>query len=415
MGFIGMGTQGRGLLGGFLGDNTAQVVAVCDVDRHRREGAQQRVEAFYGKDRPEGWKGCASYNEYEALLARPDIDAVCIATPDHWHALITVAALRAGKDVYCEKPLTHNISEALAVMDAVKANGRVLQTGSMQRSMGEFRVACELALNGVLGKISRVDAGFGGPARPRDLPEEAAEPDLDWDRWLGPAPVAPYHSALSPRGVHGHFPAWREYAEYGGGGVCDFGAHQLDIAQWGLGMDGNGPVAIQPPPGVAEAFAAKKNAALRGCELTYANGVVVRQAEKNGVTFYGSDGHVWVDRGGFELVLGGKGFAKKTGSEDRVSVESQYGKAERELLGDAKIRLPKSGSHLANFLDAIRSRQQPVAHEIAGGSTAIGCHLIAIAYRSNAAFQWDPLRHELVGKGIDPEQLTRVYRAPYTF
>ena len=414
MGFIGMGTQGRGLLGGFLGQPGVQVVAVCDVDTTRREAARQTVEGTYAQEKPDGWKGCRAYTAHEDLLAHPDLDAVCIATPDHWHALITVAALKAGKDVYCEKPLTHNIQEALAVMEAVKDGQRVLQTGSMQRSMAEFRVACELVLNGVIGKVSRVDVSFSGPGRPNDLPEEAPEPGLDWDRWLGPAPLAPYHSALSPRGVHGHFPAWREYEEYGGGGVTDFGAHHLDIAHWGLGMDGSGPISIQPPPGAREAFAAKKTSDLRGCELTYANGAVVKQVQGYGVEFFGSDGVVRVDRGRFELTLGNKVVAKKSGDEDRVSVESQYLKAEKEFLTDAKIRLQRSNNHLADFLDSVRSRQKPVASEIAGGSTVIGCLLIGIAGRTATPFQWDPAKNQLVGTTIDPRQLTRAYRGQYT-
>ena len=413
MGFIGMGTQGRGLLGGFLGQPGVQVVAVCDVDTNRREAARQTVEGAYAQEKPAGWKGCEAYNAHEELLARTDIDAVCIATPDHWHAIITVAALKAGKDVYCEKPLTHNIEESIAVMKAVDAHQRVLQTGSMQRSMAEFRVASELVLNGVLGKISHVHVSFSGPGRPNDLPAEAAEPGLDWDRWLGPAPLAPYNSALSPRGVHGHYPAWREYAEYGGGGVVDFGAHHLDIAQWGMGMDGNGPVAIQPPPGAREAFAAKKTNDLRGCELTYASGITVKQVNGYGVEFFGSDGVVRVDRGRFELTLNKKVIAQKSSEADRVSVESQYLKAEKELLGDAKIRLHRSNNHLADFLDSVRSRQKPVASEIAGGSTAIACHLIGIAGRTATAFQWDPLQHRITGGAVDPKELTREYRGDY--
>ena len=410
MGFIGMGIQGRGLLGGFLGDPGVTVVAVCDVDTTRRKAAQAQVEQVYGQNRPEGWRGCEAYTGFAEMLERKDIDAVCIATPDHWHAIITVAALKAGKDVYCEKPLTHNIHEAVVVMETAKATGRVVQTGSMQRSMGEFRVASELALNGVLGKISRVDVNFAGPAKPNDLAEEAMEPGLDWDRWLGPAPVAKYSSVLSPRGVHGHYPAWREYAEYGGGGMTDFGAHHLDIAQWGLGMDGSGPVEARPAPGALEAFAKGQPGGIRGTELSYANGVVVRQVSGYGVEFVGSDGVVRVDRGRFELVLGGKAVAKKSGDEDRVSVESQYMRVEKELLGDAKIRLAKSTNHLADFIASVKSRKAPVASEIAGGCTAIGCHLMALANRTGKTVGWDPVKRELVGGGIDPKELTRVYR-----
>ncbi len=203
MGFIGMGKQNRGLLGGFLGHGARKVLAVCDVDTTRREDAKKRVDEYYAQKGEQGSQ-CAAYNDFREIIQRKDIDAVCIATPDHWHAIITLAALRAGKDVYCEKPLTHNIHEAVEVIRAVDANQRVLQTGSMQRSSKEFRVACELVQNGAIGKVERVECSFGDPGVPCDLPEEPMEPGLDWNLWVGPAPMRPYNSVLSPRGMHKH-------------------------------------------------------------------------------------------------------------------------------------------------------------------------------------------------------------------
>ncbi len=414
MGFIGLGIQGRGLLGGFLGQKGVQVIAVCDVDTTRREDAKGRVIKHYGDQKPDGWSACDVYNDYRELLARKDIDAVCIATPDHWHAIITVAALKAGKDVYCEKPLTHNVQEALTVIETVKTTGRVLQTGSMQRSSGEFRVASELVQNGVIGKISSVDVQFNGPPRPNDLPEEAMEPGLDWDRWLGPAPAAKYNSILAPRGVNNHFPNWREVAEYGGGYITDWGAHHLDIAQWGLGEDGKGgPVSIKPPDGCKEAFAKKENLKLRGCELTYASGIVVRHADGYGVHFKGSGGEVKVNRGSFEVILDGKVFCKKSDKTDRVNVESQYRKAETELLANAKIRLYKSSNHLADFLTCVRERKKPITNEIVGGGSAISCHLMNIAYRTGSAFTWDPVKSVITGGGVPASELTREYRGDF--
>jgi len=200
MAFIGMGIQNRGLLENFLW-RKIKVVAVCDVDTNRRQSAVKLVEKFHAEHPEKGASVCTGYGDFREIMARKDVDAVCIATPDHWHALITLAALRAGKDVYCEKPLTHNIQEAIEVMAAVKRYDRVLQTGSMQRSMGEFRVACELVRNGVIGKLTHVTCKVGEPGRPCDLTEEPVEPGLDWDRWVGPAPLRPYNSVLSPRGV----------------------------------------------------------------------------------------------------------------------------------------------------------------------------------------------------------------------
>ena len=288
MGFIGMGKQSRGLLSAFLHHRSCQVVAVCDVDTTRRTDAQERVNGYYKANPRRGTADCAAYVDFRKIIERDDIDAVCIATPDHWHAIPTIAALQSGKDVYCEKPLTHNIHEAISIMDAVKKYKRVLQTGSMQRSMREFRIACELVQNGVAGKISRVECSFGPPGIPCDLPEEEMEPGLDWEMWIGPGPMRPYNSVLSPRGMHDHFPDWRKYKEYGGGMVCDWGAHHLDIAQWGLGMDDSGPNEIHPP---------EDPAATSGAVLHYDGGIQVIHGSGFGVHFFGDAGEVKVNRG----------------------------------------------------------------------------------------------------------------------
>src|SRR5262245_40096595 len=247
LGFIGTGTQGRGLMDNFLGHQEAQVVAVCDVDTTRREHHKQKVDGFYSAKGNKEYKGCAAFKDFHELIARKDIDGVVVATPDHWHAFISIAACDSGKDVYCEKPLSLTIHEARAMVNAARKNNRVFQTGSMQRSSSEFRKACELVRNGRLGDIKQVIVDVGGPSRPCDLPEEQLEPGLNWDMWLGPAPLRPYNSILSPRGVHQHFPDWRNYKEYSGGMMTDWGAHHFDIAQWGLGMDESGPIEIIPP------------------------------------------------------------------------------------------------------------------------------------------------------------------------
>lgn len=224
MGCIGLGTQGRGLLGGFLGQKDVQVVAVCDVDTNRRNNARKMVEGRYAEQMKAGtYKGCDVYNDFRDLLTRKDIEAVVIATPDHWHALPVLEACRAGKDIYCEKPLSLTIQEAKLMMETVRRHKRVFQTGSQQRSSNEFRLACELVRSGRIGKIRTVHVNVGGPPKPCDLGEEKAEPGLDWDRWLGPAPRRPYNSVLAPRGVHTHFPNWRNYVEYSGGMMTDWG------------------------------------------------------------------------------------------------------------------------------------------------------------------------------------------------
>ncbi len=405
MGFIGMGKQNVGLLGNFLNQKEVQVVAVCEVDTTRRVAAQGRVKEFYAS-RPElGAVDCRAYTDFRELVARDDIDAVCIATPDHWHAITTIAALESGKDVYCEKPLTHNIHEAVAVMRAVKKNKRVLQTGSMQRSSKEFRVACELVRNGAIGKISHVECSFGPPGVPCDLPEESLEPGLDWEMWIGPGPARPYSSVLSPRGLHDHFPDWRKYKEYGGGMVCDWGAHHLDIAQWGLGMDHSGPIEARPP---------EDPNATSGAVLRYKHDITVVHKEGFGVHFYGSDGEVRVNRGRFEFYRDGKKVAGYVDREDGTSLTSELSRVEKDFLKNAKIKLYESHSHTRDFLDCMKSRNRPITNEEVGGRSAICCHLMNQAYYNHSAIQWRPKQMRLARNSGKREWLTRDYRAPWT-
>lgn len=402
MGFIGMGKQNGGLLNQFLRHDTI-VLAVSDVDTTRRENAKATVDNFY-KNASGGPSPCAAYGNWEDLVARDDIDAVCIATPDHWHAIQTLGALRSGKDVYCEKPLTHNIQEAKDVIATVDQERQVLQTGSMQRSSKEFRVACELVRNGIIGKVDRAVCSFGDPPVSCDLPEEPMEPGLDWDRWLGPAPKRPYNSVLSPRGLHNHFPNWRNYIEYGGGMITDWGAHHLDIAQWALGMDESGPVKALPP---------KNRGDKRGASLVYADGVTVTHGDGFGVHIWGSEGEVMVNRGRFSFSLGGKQIAHWTRREDGGSLGSTLIKVEKEFLDDAKVRLYQSQSHVGDFLSAVQKRSKPITNEVVGGRTAICCHLMNVAYLHHTAVQWDPKAMVFTGNTGKPEWMTRHYRAPY--
>jgi predicted dehydrogenase len=406
MGFIGAGNQASGLLGAFLSQQDVKVLAVCDVNTDRRNEAKERVDKTYGNS------DCASYNDFRQITDRKDIDAVCIGTPDHWHAIPTLAALRSGKDVYCEKPLTHNVHEAVEVMKAVEVHKRVLQTGSMQRSMKEFRVAAELVRNGVIGKITHVECSFSGPPKPSaDLPTEPTPPGLDWDFWNGPAPSRGYNKALCP------FPkgygSWRSFREYGSGGVGDWGAHHLDIAQWGLGMDESGPVEVIAGGGGS------------GCKLVYASGAFVEHKGGFGVHFFGSNGEVLVNRGKFVLVVDGKivaqsgkysGSAKpeETAEPKRPSsTEGEVQKAERAYLKDAKVQLYVSKNHISDFLDCVKSRKKPVTSEIVGGHSAICCHLMNQSYFHNAGFKWDPAKSEFAGGTGDPKWLTREYREPW--
>lgn len=242
LGVIGIGMIGRIHLANCVQRDDVQFLAVCDVDATRREDAKRRVDEAYSTSNGATYRGCAAYNDFREILGRADIDAVIIATPDHWHALMAMAAVKAGKDVYCEKPLTHNVREALELVAAVRRSNRVFQTGSQQRSSKVFRVAAELVRNGVIGRINSIQVSFGDPASDYNLPAEPMEPGLDWNLWCGPGPLVAYNPALSPRGLHQFYPTWRQTWQFGGGAITNWGAHHIDIAQWALGVDGSGPV-----------------------------------------------------------------------------------------------------------------------------------------------------------------------------
>lgn len=387
MGFIGMGTQGRYLLGGFMNDPQVQVLAVCDVDTTRREFSKKTVEEFYSKKTEQSYKGCDAYNDFRELLKRKDIDAVCIATPDHWHEIPSVLACKEGKDVYCEKPLSLTIAEARNMVKAVRKYNRVFQTGSMQRSSREFLKACEIVRNGRIGEIKEVYVSVGGPSKWCDLPEEPMEPGLDWDMWLGQAPMRPYNSILSPRGVHKHFPAWRNYREYSGGGMTDWGAHHFDIAQWGLGMDDSGPTEIYPPDGKE----------FKRLTYKYANGVVMYhgglQGYNYGVVFVGTKGKVCVDRGRFMT--------------EPEEIGAEY------KIGSDRIKLYQSNNHLKDFLNCVRSRQRPICDVEIGCRSVTVCHLGNLAYWYKRPLKWDPVKERFIGDDEANTWLSRTKRSPW--
>jgi len=393
LGFIGVGKQNRGHLGYFLRQDDAQVLAVCDVDTTRRENAKDMVEKRYAEQRKNGaYKGCAAYNDFRELLARKDIDAVVIATPDHWHAIPVLEACKAGKDIYCEKPLSLTIHEAKAMIDAVRKYNRVFQTGSQQRSSSEFRLACELVRSGRIGKVKTVYVNVGSPSRWCDLPEQNLEPGLDWDRWLGPAPKRPYNSVLSPRGVHDHFPDWRNYREYSGGMMTDWGAHHFDIAQWGLGMDDSGPVQIIPP---------EDPKAQRGVRYVYANGIeVIHGSDPNppttrrgvGVTFVGSDGRIFVDRG-----------FKASDPKEIIA----------QPLGEKDVHLYKSPGHQRDWLNCVRARKRPLCDVEIGARSVTVCHLGNLAYWNHRKLAWDPKEWRFVQDAEANKWLDRERREPW--
>jgi len=386
LGFIGIGVMNRGHLGRFLGYKDVQVVAVCDVDQTRREHARKMADDRYAEAVKSGEaKACQAYVDFRELIARKDIDAVVIASPDHWHAIQVIEAAKAGKDIYCEKPLSLTIGEAKRMIEVVREQKRVFQTGSQQRSEmgGKFRLAAELVRSGRVGKVLAIHVGVGGPSKWCDLPEESIEPGLDWNLWLGPAPERPYNSILSPRGIHNHFPAWRAYREYSGGQMTDMGAHHFDIAQWALDMDTAGPVEIIPP--------ADPNAG-HGVKLIYANGVEVSHGGPSGLTIVGTSGVISVDR-------------------DHIASVPE--KIMKEPLGEKDVHLFESPGHHRNWLDCIRTREKPICDIEIGARSVTVCHLGNLAYWNRRRLRWDPKAWQFIDDREANTWLDRPMREPW--
>jgi predicted dehydrogenase len=368
LGFIGMGRQSMFLLDGFIRIPGVTVVAGCDVYGIKRKRFEKRVAEYYKK---EGRNiKIETYEKYGDLLDRKDIDAVVIAVPDHSHAMIAVAACRAGKDIYLEKPMTLTIKEGQELKKAVRENKRILGIGSQQRSDPNFQHAVNLVQTGALGKIHLVNAHVGAPPRPYDLPEEPLPADLNWDLWLGSLPL-PIHFnnqlnppiSLDPPEDEKIWGAWRWYKEMGGGFTTDWGAHMFDIAQWGLGMDGSGPVEASPIGDGTEYMTFK-----------YANGVVMTSEpfdEKltKGVKFWGENGWIEVARGYFNGSDPGY-YAAETAKSD----------------GPYETKIP----HQLNFIEAVMERKDPIVPVEIGHSSCTVCTLGNIACELKRTVKWNP-------------------------
>ncbi len=377
IGSIGLGGMGTSDMKGFKGNPDAEVVAVCDVDAgHRREAC--KVAGLDPK---------SSYNDFRELLVRDDIDAVVVATPDHWHVPISIAAVRAGKDVYCEKPLTLTIAEGRALVDEVRRYRRVLQTGSQQRSSDNFRFACELVRNGRISKVHTVRVGIPGNNRtcePTWMPEPVPE-GFDYDLWLGPALWAPYHRQR----CHYEF---RFMLDYSGGQPTNWGAHHLDIAQWGLGMDNSGPVEIVGK-GEFPTTGLFTTATKVYFEAMYADGAkLICQTGGSNTRFEGADGWVDVSRG---------------------DLKTQPESLKKEIIGPDEIHLYQSRDHKQNFLDSIKSRKDPIASAEIGHRSATLCHLGNIAMLLGRKLKWDPVKERFIGDSAANSMLSRSLRAPW--
>lgn len=387
LGFIGVGKMSSGHLNYFLGRPDTEVLAICDVDKTRREHFVKSVHDKYKQLERTPSKACEGYVDYREVLGRKDIDAVVIGTPDHWHTIPLIEAAKAKKHIYCEKPLTLTINEAKKAIEAVQKHGVVLQTGSQQRSEGPFREVVDYIRNGKIGKIKQVLVAIGGTyAVPCDLPGEEPAAELDWDRWLGPAPKREYHSRLAHAGElpnkYPFNPGWREFKEYSGGFVTDWGAHHFDITQWALQMDGSGPSEILPPENKEDDYGVKfiYRGSPAGDEIVVEH---VREipgipdakkpgetkTERNGILFIGEEGKIFVNR------------------SNKISMPEEILKTK---LSEGDKKLPNTGQHRVNWMECIRSGEQPVANVVVGAGSVTVCHLASLAYWHRQKMKWDP-------------------------
>lgn len=399
IGCIGNGRMGHGdmqavLSNGLRPGARARVVAVCDADRHRSQHAQRVVKEFYVEKTPdESPAEVDIFDDYRELLARSDIDGVTISTPDHWHGPVAVAAAKAGKDIYVQKPLTYTIGEGQQLVEAVRRNNVVLQTGSQQRSDRNFRHACELVRNGRLGKLQRIvvrvptDKGTGDP-KPMEVPS-----NLNYNLWLGPTPLAEYtEDRVHSQSSIGARPGWLQIEPYCRGMITGWGSHMFDIAQWGHGSDDSGPIEMEatgefPDRGlfnVHVGFQAHGRYS-DGVELIAVNGDA-------GVTFEGSDGWLTV----------GRGF-----------IEAEHPEVLKSQIGDDETRLYVSNNHMGNFLDCMRSREDPICPVETGHRSNTICVLAHTAMKLERNLRWDPQAEQFIDDQEANETLDYEHRDPW--
>ncbi|HEO70578.1 MAG TPA: Gfo/Idh/MocA family oxidoreductase, partial [Candidatus Hydrogenedentes bacterium] len=383
VGSVGVGPQGRRVMELFLASEDARVVAVCDVNALRLEDARRHVDAYYGE------KGCAAYGDFRELIARPDIDVIHCATPDHWHVLVALEAARAGKDMYIEKPLGLSLAEDVALRKAVQASGSVFQFGTQHRSERNFRFGCELVRNGRIGKLHTMRVGLEASKVALSFPAMPVPDWLDYDRWLGPAPWAPF---TANRIINQY---WWHISDYTLGFVAGQNIHFGDIAQWGNGTELSGPIEIEgwgvfPRDGLCDCAIAYN------VRHSYANGVTMHFSDDvenpQGVRFEGTEGWVFVDLG---------------------FVDAEPKSLLHTLFEPGEERLPVSTNHVQNLLDCVRTRAQPICPiEQAVRSDTI-CHLSDIAMRLGSRLEWDPEHERFVNDETANRMLTRAMRSPW--
>jgi predicted dehydrogenase len=359
LGFIGCGKQGKILSNYFLTTNEIRIVAVSEVYKDKVELMLKTIKTNQEKNKQPA-NDIGVYNDFRELLIRKDIDAVVIATPDHWHAAVAVRAAEAGKDIYCEKPLALTVKEGRAMVNATRKHNRIFQTGSMQRSWPEFRQAVEIVRNGFIGEIKSIKVNVGPPPIIYDLPEQPVPDGLDWNKWLGPNEFKHFNAELAPPITQDVYPNWRKYKEFGGGQVTDWGAHMFDIAQWALDMDNSGPTEIIAPDAEHQFLTYKYN-----------NGVIMTHEKwewNNAVLFTGTEGELRIARG---------------------KLETTPASIKDKPIANTQKHVYKSENHYKDFLNAMRKRTKPICDVEIGHRTATVCNIGNIAYQVKRPLKWD--------------------------
>ena len=384
IGIIGTGAQGMGLSKGFNRISSSQVVAACDIDKVKYKRFISEFNKSYFEEYGKNNISLFFSDNYFDILNKEDIDGVVVSTPDHWHAAVSIDSMKSGKHVYCEKPLSHTIKEGRAMVDTSKKYGKVLQTGSMQRSSSNFLNACQYIRNGYLGKISKVLVNVGNPGSYCKLPFEETPNTIDWDKWIGPADMRPYNKILTSTSF---YPDWRWYKEFGGGILADWGAHMFDVVQWALGMDNSGPVKFIPP---------QEPNAVKGLKMYYDNDVeVIHQdfCRGYGVRFIGSEGSLDVSRGFID-------------SKPEDIVKSEF--------KNDDLKLYKSTNHLLDWITSIKNNTEPICNAEVGHRTASICHLSNIAYELREDLHWDPVNENFLQNSKADLMRSKNYREAYS-
>ena len=411
VGAIGTGRISRAHdLPGIWKHGGARVMAACDLDAKRLQDAITLINGHYTKTTGKPYSGVAGYENYRELLANKDVDAVVISTPDHWHALIAIEAVRAGKDVYLQKPASLTISEGRLLSNAVHASGRIFQIGSQQRSSPQFRYAAELVRNGRIGELRTVYVGLPGDPSGRNEPVMPVPASLNYDMWLGSTPVVPYtENRVHPQRGYGR-PGWLRCEQFGAGMITGWGAHHLDSAHWAMDTEHTGPIELWgtaefPTGGLWDVHGPFRTEAL------YANGVkmIVSGEFPNGIKFEGTEGWIFVSRGN-EAVTASDPVARL---KDSQALAASDPRIITSVIGPDEVHLYDSKDHHGNWLECVRSRRQPIAPVEVAHRACSACLLHHMAMKAKRKLFWDPVKERFKNDDEANGLLSRPQRPPY--